>query len=154
MRRFTRRGWRAITVGLVIGIVLGASVGTAYAGVAYGDKTYYGPVASRYYWNRSVVQTSPSYGAVGVIQLGKWYGSDIPAGWGGLLARLYNDSGVLVKSSSWWYTDSPIGDGGYFSVPSPHSYVHDSYYARGQTRAWNGSGYNTYNSLMTPYQTY
>lgn len=72
----------------------------------------------------------------------------LPAGYVGVLPRLYNSAGVLVGSGSWSY--SPDGVGGIGRSTANYD-RRGTFYGKGQVRIYNGNGYNTYTTYSSPY---
>jgi len=66
--------------------------------------------------------------------------SNVPAGYMGAWAALYNSSDVLVKSGSWYYNQSAntscVADSGLYSTKG-------QYYSYGKVKFYQGSGYTT-----------
>jgi len=134
----------AATAGFVLGIA-----GVALAGTAYSAYGYY-TVAGTQYRNRAIVTTT-TWGAWASTYAGTYPYKTVPAGYLGMLCRLYNSSGVLVRQDGYYYNSSPcIG----VEQPGSHTTVRGNYYSYGKTQAWNGSGYATYLTFKSPNQTY
>ena len=74
---------------------------------------------------------------------------NVPAGYMGAYARLYNESGTLVKASGWSYNSSACAGIG---IMTPSYYTSSgTYYGHGQVRMYNGNGYANYNTTKSPY---
>lgn len=68
-------------------------------------------------------------------------------------AGLVTGAGNLKKTQDWWYTNVMLTDGSSLCMATSPYYGAGSYYSRGQTQAWTGSGYTTYTAPISPYQT-
>lgn len=134
---------------LVIFLVSGALV--AFATTLYSSWRYYGPVNGFSYQNRAFVSSDYPNGVYAVAQVKPQSGGSAPAGYMGARARLYNGSGSLVNATSWYYTNS-VSWG--LDVYGDDVYTTDSYYSYGQSKAYNGSGYNTYDTYQSPNVNY
>ena len=76
--------------------------------------------------------------------------TNVPTGYMGANARLYNSSGSLVKSSGTTYNTSSIS--GIF-VYSPRTSTSGQYYAQNTGSFYNGNGYTAYTGYKSPVQT-
>lgn len=144
------RAIQLVMAGMIAGLVLGSSV-PAFAGHAYSSYGYY-TVYGIGYRNQAGVHTT-SYSCWATTSVGCYPARNVPAGYMGALARLYNSSGSLVRQSSWQYNGSSLG-GMSVLTSDPYSLPTGVYYSLGQSRAWNGSGYATYNTFRSPNQNY
>jgi hypothetical protein len=103
------------------------------------------------YRNRAIIRTS-TYGASAETYIGSYPEVTRPAGWYGALARLYNDSGVLVLQDGYTYSSVPcLGIG---ISTATYSAVHDNYKSYGVSKSWNGSSYIGHATWSSPYQTF
>lgn len=75
--------------------------------------------------------------------------TNVPTGYMGANARLYNSSGSLVKSSGTTYNTSKISG---FFVYSPRTSSTGQYYAQNTGSFYNGNGYSTYTGYKSPIQ--
>jgi hypothetical protein len=139
---------RPVLVGLIVGVMFGAAISVAYAGMASSS--------TRYYWvgwminnNEASVYTHNYTGARAYT----WVGSEANEAVGhlGARARLYNDAGSLVKDAGWYY--NPWVCAG-FDYSTANTSISDNYRSYGQSRGWNGSEYVTYYTYTSPYQPY
>lgn len=73
----------------------------------------------------------------------------VPEGYIGLKARVYSESGTLLKYTNWSYNDSTVSLIAY-PIVYPGS-REKNYYSQGQVKFYNGNGYNTYTCAKTPY---
>ncbi|MDP2400824.1 MAG: hypothetical protein Q8M66_02495 [Actinomycetota bacterium] len=150
MRLRHRRTARMLLVGLVAGFVLGAAI-PAFAGIAYSSYGYY-TVYGIGYRNRASVYTYSDRGFA-ATDVFTYPAQNVPSGYMGALARLYNSSGTLVRQSTWRYNS---GSASGLGATTSDSYTIPTgvYYSLGQSRAWNGSGYTTYNTFRSPNQNF
>lgn len=74
---------------------------------------------------------------------------NLPVGYLGVNARMYNSSGTLIKSSGWEYNDTPLL--GIANMTPIYYTSAGTYYGRGQVRVYNGNGYNIYTTTRSPY---
>lgn len=133
----------------IIGIILGVSTMAAFAyTVADGNYTYYGPVNGYSYFNYSSVEAwDPGVGVdANMTVADQNYDQNIPTSYMGLKAWLYKGDAV-VQSTGWEYNTEP-NEG--FWLWTDNNYDTGYYYADGQSRAWNGSAYNTYDAAASP----
>lgn len=155
MSRFFRRVLKVATVGLVVGITLGATIAVAHAETQNSGYNYFGPFSGYTYYNWSQVNTNnPGYEdvhAITYVSRSDW--PSVPAGYMGATSRLYNAMGYLVASNGWTYNPSPsinwLNECLY--SPAPDS----DYYAHGKTQVWDTATgmYRTYWTQVTPYAT-
>ena len=143
---------KACAIGFAIGVLVGLVTPVALAGTAYSSWKSYGPVLGYPYRNRAFVVTSSGVGAWAYSEVETTDGRNAPAGYMGVMENLYNGSGNLMKTRGWSYT--PDASQGYFVPTTPPVTNHGNYYSKGQSRAWNGSSYNTYNTNQSPNQSY
>ncbi len=150
MHRHDTRVLRAALLVAVAGFVFGVVVPVAHAGLAKGAWTYYTAGNIGYRNQASVLTNSDGASAWTYVET---YNPErnVAAGYMGVLERLYKHTGVLVFTSSWDYNDSICAG---MNNRTSFTTVRDSYYSRGSTRGWNGSGYNTYYTFRSPNQTY
>lgn len=133
----------------VLGIILGVGSMAVYAyTVADGNKTYYGPVNGYSYLSyASVEEWGTGVGVDANMTVSdQGYDQDIPTSYMGAKVWLYKDS-AIVKSTDWAYNTSPQKA---FWLWTDYNYVTGYYYADGQSRAYNGNGYNTYDAYSSP----
>ena len=75
---------------------------------------------------------------------------NVPEGYMGGQARLYNSSGALEASSSWTYNTSKIS---LIWVYSPRISTDGKYYAQNKAEFYNGDGYDRYTGYKSPILT-
>lgn len=75
--------------------------------------------------------------------------TNVPSGYMGGQARLYNTSGNIKASSSWTYSPSSLAT---FYVYSPRVSIVGQYYAQNQAEFYNGNGYTRYTGYKSPIQ--
>lgn len=80
---------------------------------------------------------------------GHVYADDnVPTGYFGINARLYNSSGTLIKSSGMQYNGSSVNSK---SLNSGSTTTKGTYYSQCQVSFYNGNGYHSYLSYSSPY---
>lgn len=135
-----------IVIALVCIISL-LSNGTAFAGTALSNKKTIS--ASGYsYEIYAEIYTSSSL-AVARTSISSLSGN-VPTGYMGILMRLYNSSGTLIKSSDWHYNSMPASG---MNGPVSYSTTSGSYYSYGKAQIFNGNGYDEYSTYISPNQT-
>ncbi len=77
-------------------------------------------------------------------------GNDAPAGYMGVIARLYNSSDILVASSGndYYYYNSPSSN---IVESTPIISGSGNYYSQGKVQFYNGSTYTPYTTTKSPY---
>jgi hypothetical protein len=132
----------------IAGILLSTS-GVAFAqGVAQGSNYYYSDNGYPYY-NYNIIDTttgSPAYAWIDV-----WVDANYnaPAGYMGARAFMFYSNGSLCnEETSWIYNGSATA--GFDTYVTPACGAGPVYYSQGQTRAWNGTGYDTFSSDKSP----
>lgn len=76
--------------------------------------------------------------------------ANVPSGYMGGQARLYNTSGLLWTSSQMTYNTSKIGG---FTVYSPRATHSSTYYSHSIAEFYNGNGYTKYTGYKSPNMT-
>lgn len=81
--------------------------------------------------------------------------SSVPSGHMGVRARLYNNTGALLKQSSVAYNTSAYAANAWFSksVGTTSAVNGTGYYSQGTSYHWNGSSYVTYTTFQSPTAT-
>ncbi len=133
----------------VVAVGIGFGVGLANAGQAVSATGYYSRNGVDY-TNQAVINTDPannhqSY-SVTVVQSTNMA---IPSGWAGALPRKYNGSGGLVCTGTWTYNSGSVW------VLNPAGCFSNSvgtWASKGQSKAWIGSSYATYETFLSPNQ--
>ena len=137
----------------IVGVILSIGILPVFAYTTYDSPYgYYGPVFGKYYQNQSyVIDWGGSTGVAGGARVETQNGVGVPTGYMGVNAWLYKDD-VLVDSSGWNYnTETTYLIAGTTTPPYTSS---GEYYADGQTRAYNGNGYDTYGVFSSPILDY
>ena len=115
-----------------------------------GTTGFYGPVNGYSYENSSCITYDPSADSYGDTSVFTQQGATPPAGWEGAIADVYDESGDLCAASQWQYN----GDGQQrkttIAWKPAQTCGQRNYHSKGATRAWNGSGYDTYSSFRSP----
>jgi len=144
------RAWCRAGAVVMLSVVLAlAGAAPAFAGTAYSSWSYF--TCGSYGYKNQATVTTDAYDA----RASTWLWSNPiairPAGWYGALARLYNDSGVLVKQAGYYYSSS---EGNGVGIKTAGYTVHGSYYSYGITKSWTGSDYHGHATWTSPRQTY
>lgn len=141
-----RRNLRTIFCLFLVSVLLGVSASVVYAAVKSNWKNY-GPINTYSYRN----QASAGINNWNEVYASTWVentdSENVPAGYMGNKARLYSSSGSLLEQSVWDYNDDPCGG---FSQIAPTRSQSGTYYSKGQTKAYTGNGYNTYDTYQSP----
>ncbi|SHK84271.1 hypothetical protein [Desulforamulus aeronauticus] len=146
-----RRDFRVAFCVFVMSVLLSISA-TAFALVADGTSKSYGPVGGYSYTNQSSVGYTNSSSGVWASTTARVSGSvQVPVSYIGVDAKLYNSAGSLKTSTGFKYNDMKTGG---YGVVTPNYYTHDTYYSKGDTRAYTGTGYITYSSNQSPNVNY
>ncbi|MFS0728351.1 hypothetical protein [Paenibacillus sp. 1P07SE] len=132
---------------LVAGIIFGASMTPVFAAIANSNYGYYGPHNGYSYRNQAQVETGTYL--LGLTRALTQDNSYAPAGYIGVRARLYKDS-QLCYSTNMVYNH--VAAQGYNATTQIYSDGCGSgtYHSRGESAAFNGTGYNVYNTFITP----
>lgn len=142
---------RAI-LAFIVGIILGLSTMSVFAGYAFGISGYYGPVLGYYYENQNMVSVNDSNGYVyAMTSVYKDGSGTVPTGYMGAQARLYKD-GALAVATTWSYNTSSSSS--HWKQTSATYYGTGVFYSKGSTQAFNGSGYYQYSTFQSPNQSY
>lgn len=148
--------WRVIGKNLkvsvcsfLVGIFLSITAIAAYAASAYSPWGYYGPYLGYSYQNRASILTyTDSASAYTDVQ--NQTSGNVPTGYMGLKARMYNSSNSLVSQSDYSYNSQPL----YSMARSTSTTSHGTYYSKGLTQAYNGNGYVEYTTFASPSLNY
>jgi hypothetical protein len=145
-----RRNLKIAFLTFIISTLFAASATVAFAALASSDWRNYGPHQGYYYMNQAQVYTDSGVMAWTKVAEEDW--DSVPAGYMAAWAGLYNSSGQIKASSgNWIYNSSSTPS---LSVSSTRYYSSGAYYSKGMTAAYNGSGYNTYDTYMSPSLNY
>ena len=140
-----RRHRKVAFIAFMVGILLGISVMVAFAAKATSTWVYYGPILGYSYQNQATVSNDHELWFSTYVRTQN--SSSVPTGYMGALTRLYK-SDVLVASEGWAYNSGPCS--GYTLVGSGYGHGSGIYYSKGKTRAYNGNGYNTFDTNQSP----
>ncbi len=127
--------------------------GIASAGQATSAFGYYSDNGVNYK-NQSIINTNHSDNHQAyAVTLAYVTAGTAPSGWVGALPRRTNSSGSVVCTGTWAYSSSSMNSGNYPLNPSG-CFInnHSAYGSDGQTKAFNGSSYNTYGAFTSPNQ--
>ncbi|MCR4430337.1 MAG: hypothetical protein NUV45_04870 [Tepidanaerobacteraceae bacterium] len=144
MKRRFRKTLVLISVVCVLTLGISSIVFAAYAHSDYKKATVYGYT----YKYRADAYTDGTYVAGGTTV--SCNGGNVPTGYMGIKARLYNSDGDLKVSSRWVYNDEELAG---FNVWTDEYTTSGDYYSWGQVKLYNGDGYNTYTTYKSPIVT-
>jgi len=150
-RRPRLRGRVAIGAALA-GLILGLSAGPALAGTAYSSWGYFS-VAGTSYRNMAYVyaDTTGSGSAKASTDAGPTSGT-VGSGWVGARGRLFTSGGSLSCEGSNTYNSSSLTTSQVVTGASCWRYSHGAWYSYGVALGWNGSGYNSVYTFVSPNQ--
>jgi hypothetical protein len=145
-RRLKRSiGMPAVAFVTMAGLLFATS-GVAFAqGYARGNNYYYSDIYAYYNWNAIDTTTGqPAYAWTAALAY-----QNVPAGYVGAKAFMYKSNGSLCRADpSWTYNGG--SSGGLDVYITPGCGAGPVYYSQGQTRAFNGTGYDTFGSYPSP----
>lgn len=127
----------------------------ALAGSAYSADALYGPYSGLYYYNQAGIHTDHNNNHAAHASTGAYRrsctgtGCNTPTGWIGVLPQRRNSSGGLLCTGTWAYNSVPVSG---MSTVGCFINNHSTYSSQGQSRAWNGSGYTTILTYLSPNQ--
>lgn len=117
---------------------------SAFAASAVSSKKTVTVFGKSYTYYSSVYNNSSSTWAYGTVDSNS---GNVPTGYFGIVSRLYNSSGTLVKSSGWVYNDTSLAG---MSMTSGSYSEKGTYYSQARMQFYNGNGYNSYTSNASP----
>lgn len=142
-----KRNPKVVFCAFILGMFFGIST-AAYAASLTSDYKNYGPIFGKEYRNQAIVSTFPGVG-VGASTLVESRSGNVPTGYMGAQANLYNVEGVLIRATSWRYNTSPLV--GFSQNTSVHSASSGSFwYSKGRTAAYDGEGFSYFDTYATP----
>lgn len=141
------RNFKVSICSFLVGIFLSMGALVAYAGVANSVYVSYGPVLGYTYKNQASISTGGS-SAAAYTWVQNYNYANVPTGYMGAKAMMYNSAGTLVTYSDYLYNSSPSYGFNQMITRSASG----TYYSKGLTQAWNGSSYYTYNTAQSPNQ--
>lgn len=133
---------RKLTGLFMLGCILLTGTTVNAAESEYQYTTVYG---NKYKYNSAVNADSTSVWAHVTIATNEM--KNLPAGYFGGNARLFDSAGTLLKMSGWGYNETELGG---MSFMSGIYYGKGSYYGKGQVRMFNGDEYISYITNPTP----
>ncbi|PWW01197.1 hypothetical protein DFQ01_11087 [Paenibacillus cellulosilyticus] len=140
---------KLLTGTFVVGVLLG--MGTiAMAGTATSNTGYYGPINGYSYSNFAKVSTDTYL--YGQTRVDNQASGSIPSGYMGAKARLYK-SDVLCYETDLYYSNSASSGIGVSTQSYSTGCGSGTYSSKGISAAYNGNGYDLYNTFVTPYQS-
>ncbi|MHB9094618.1 MAG: hypothetical protein ACYC21_08080 [Eubacteriales bacterium] len=144
-----KRNLKVTVCAFMVGILMSISAVIAYAATAESPWGYYGPYLNYSYQNKaSIVTGSSSVSAYTDVQNQAF--ANVPTGYMGAKAMMYNSSNSLVAQSDYRYNTQPL----YSMSQSTSITTHGTYYSKGLTQAYDGNGYVTYTTFASPSLNY
>lgn len=147
-----RSRWRirAVVGCFATALLLGADAGVALAtGPAYSGHTNYGPIDGWSYYNYSGVNNPGQIYGIVFAHTTSGEGN-APTGYMGAQAGLYDyNTGQLCSYSAWWYNEYAATSWNN-TTPSGAACGGAYYYGKGNTAAYNGSGYDQIATANSP----
>lgn len=137
---------RVILSVLITSILLVSSATVALANVESQTK-YYGPVGGYSYSNCATADVC-GLNVSASVNVSVRGASQVPAGYMGCMPGLYNSSGTLLIQGEWVYNS--VAAGSMCTNTRLINPATGAYYSRGITAAFNGDGYDCYESYRTP----
>lgn len=141
---------KVLVTAALVGALSGAGAGAAQAAYSWTTWGVYGPINGWTYANRAGADNGIDHVAT---DLRTNNGAQAPTSYMGVLARaLVSSSGAVCKSSSWAYNSSgPSSTLAIYITATGGSCPTSVYlYSKGQTRAYNGTGYTAYSTFNSP----
>ena len=132
---------------------LAAFAPAALAGVVTGS-TGQSTVAGRAYHNSATIATYPgsNHQASALTNTAPW-GFTAPAGWVGSQGRLFKSAGgALYCAGSTSYNGSSSASGTFSSGSSCIVHIASAWYSYGISYGWNGNGYDSFYTFLSPVQ--
>ncbi|WP_028594321.1 hypothetical protein [Paenibacillus assamensis] len=142
---------------LTMGLVLPIFSLTVFAGYATSSTGYF-TVNSKNYSNNSVIATDTINGTSfanswSTVQTYPASSSNnVPAGYMGSKARLFNGNDELIAETSWVYNDKTTYVLDSRIATRKPAVSRTAYYGYGITAAYNGNGYSQYYTFKSPKQ--
>lgn len=144
------KGIKSKVGAFLVGILIGVSVTGVFASIAYGIWGYYGPQLDYNYKNRNSINADDALNSISATTVVARDGSGtIPEGYMGTQVRVFKDD-ALHKSGVMQY--NPSATSSYTAAMALIDVGVGTYYTKGITAAYNGSGYYTYSSYQSPSQ--
>jgi hypothetical protein len=143
---------RPLLFGAVVFSTVAFSAVPAYASSVEGSRGYYGPIDGHSYENWNTLYNEGESGSWGYIKVATQQGSTVPAGWMGGDPRIYKEGGALCLDPGWTYNSESTSSIAFWSGSGIADQCGSgNYYSSGASRAWDGSGYDTYSSFASLY---
>lgn len=144
------RSFKVLIGSFIVGVLISTSFMVAIASQTYSPYKPYGPILGYSYKNQSMVSNTPRlYGATTVCNQAS---GNVPSGYMAAKAYLYNNQGVAVDQTDWYFNDGPAWSIGPCTIHSGFS--PGAYCSRGVSAAYNGNGYTSEYTYWSPYINY
>jgi hypothetical protein len=139
----------------ILGVVFGISILPVFAfpySEAPSSISQYGPINGHSYQNRAYCTNwGDGLGVSGKVLTNTQNSETVPTGYMGVNAKLYTQGGIFHNETGWYYNAQTDW---LMYKNTDEYYSNGTYYAKGQSRAYNGNGYKTYDTTVTPYVQY
>lgn len=142
-----KKNFRLIVSTFVAGALIGSLMGTVFAASATSSSKSIGPVYGYSYTNYATI--SDDYAVISAsTNISKVGAGTVPTAYMGTLARAYKDGAICVQTSM-TYNSSAVSGKGSIVLGNPDCGA-GIYHSQGRTEVYNGSGYDTYYTFLTP----
>ncbi|SPF52859.1 conserved exported hypothetical protein [Candidatus Desulfosporosinus infrequens] len=142
-----KKNLKGAVIAFIVGILFATSTVVALGAEASSNWFNFGPYSGYSYQNQATVY-SDTTDVFAYTEVANQNWTDVPVGYMGAEARLFNSSGYLVNYSNMSYNGTETGA---LSVLTDSS-THDTYYSLGITAVYNNSDGYYYNedTYMSP----
>jgi len=138
---------RSVASTFIIGIMFGAFANVVLAATATSNELEYGPINGFIYKNNSTVSSDWTPDEVASqTHVNNKNGGEVPTGYMGAQTDLYKTTGLCSASDVYYNPLSTVG----YGVIIYANCGSGTYYSKGTTYAYNGNGYNSYNTYQSP----
>lgn len=140
-----KKNFRIAVSTFIVGILLGLST-AAYAATATSINGYYGPVLGYSYLNNATVSDNLRVWADAWVETTG--SAAVPTGYMGVQARLFKNDALYASTSMSYNSSSAYGISNV--TQGGQSFPSGTYYSKGVTAAYTGTGYSTYSTFQSP----
>ena len=131
----------------VVGALLGSVMSVAFAATATSSPKSYGPILGYSYVSSATISNDTNL--YGLARVERSTTATVPTGYMGVKARVYKSTGICLESGTSYNSSATNGQGVTTTIGAPDC-GSGTYYGKGQTEAYNGNGYDVYNTNQTP----
>lgn len=134
-------------------VLVFAPIPTAYAVTVDGAySAYFGPHVGKEYRNRSTISNNST--ALVASSRQEVRSGTVPAGYMGILPRLYKGTAICRQNSDYQYNGGSGITAYIVALPNHGCGGGNYHYSYGVTKAYNGNGYSAYFTPRSPNLTY